>query len=90
MDQTSTAPILMEKLGGLPSTQGLYGVDLLHTLELREIVVVTQSPLDGLVGILLQRVGHQIQDSPQALLGQGIDDQVKLHLLFFDVPQAKS
>jgi hypothetical protein len=80
---------LMEKLRGLPSTQGLHGVDLLHTLELCEIVVVTQSLLDGLVRILLWRVGHQIQDGPQALLGQGIADQVKLHLLVFDVPQEK-
>jgi hypothetical protein len=80
---------LVEKLGGLPSTQGLHGVDLLSTLELREVVVITQPLFDGLVRILIRRIGHQIQDGLQALLGQGIDDQVELHLLIFDVLQAK-
>jgi hypothetical protein len=58
-------------------------------LKLSEIVVLTKSLLDSLVRVLLRWVGHEVQDSLQALLGQGVDDQVKLHLLVFDVTQAK-
>ncbi len=80
---------LVEQLRGLPPAQGLHGVDLLHTLELSEIMVLTESLLDGLVRVLLWWVGHEVQDGPQALLGQGVDNQVKLHLLVFDIAQAK-
>jgi hypothetical protein len=80
---------LLKQLGGLPPTQGLHGMDLLHTLKLTEIVVLTKSLLDSLVRVLLRWVGHKVQDGPQALLGQGVDDQVKLHLLVFDVTEAK-
>jgi hypothetical protein len=51
-------------------------VDLLHTLKLSEIVVFAESLLDGLVRILLRWVGHEVQDGPQALLGQGVDNKV--------------
>jgi hypothetical protein len=64
-------------------------VDLLHTLKLSEIVVLAESLLHGLVRVLLRWVGHEVQDGPQALLGQGVDDQVILHLLVFNVAQAK-
>ncbi len=64
---------LVEQLGRLPPTQGLPGVDLLHTLELSEVVVLAESLLDGLERVLLRWVGHEVQDGPQALLGQGID-----------------
>jgi len=64
-------------------------VNFLHALKLSEVVVLTESLLDGLVRVLLRWVGDEVQDGPQALLGQGIDDQIKLHLLVLDVAQAK-
>jgi hypothetical protein len=94
---------LVKQLRWLPPAQGLHGVDLLHTLKLSEIVVfaeslldglicavvLVESLLDGLICVLLRWVGHKVQDGPQILLGQGVDNKVKLHLLVFDVTQAK-
>jgi hypothetical protein len=62
---------LVEKLGGLPSTQGLHGVDLLNTLELRE-VVITQPLFDGLVRILIWRIGHQSRMVCRHSLGRAL------------------
>jgi len=42
------------------------------------------------VQVILRWVNPKVQDSPQALLGQRVDNQVKLKLLILDIPEAES
>jgi hypothetical protein len=61
---------LVEEFRGLPSTQSLHGVESLHSLKLGELMVVTQSLLNGFVWVILRRIGDEVKDSTKALLWQ--------------------
>jgi hypothetical protein len=50
----------------------------------------TETLLQLLVRIILQRIGDKIQDGAKAFLGQSIDDKVKPVLLVVHPPEAKT
>ncbi len=62
----------MEELRRLPAAQSLHGMELLHLLELRQLVMLTQPGLDGLVMVILWRDGHEVEDAAQAFLGEKV------------------
>jgi hypothetical protein len=53
-------------------------MELLHLLELRQLVMLTQPVLDGLVLDVIRRVGHEVEDAAQALLWEKVHHWVKL------------
>jgi hypothetical protein len=64
---------LVEKIRRLAATKADHGVELFHTLKIRQLV--RRRILDLFVRQVLGRVRDEVQDHPEGLLGQGIDDQ---------------
>jgi hypothetical protein len=67
---------LMQKLRGLPPSQGVHLVKLLHLLEIPQLRQA-QTILHLLIGLILLRICNQIQYGAKALLWKGVDAVVK-------------
>jgi hypothetical protein len=80
---------LLEKFRRLAATKAVHGVELFHRLKLRPLVRRRMPLLDLCVRQGLGRVHDEVQDHPEGLLGQGIDDHVKHLLLVVNLPQPK-
>jgi hypothetical protein len=70
---------LVEKIRRLAATNAVHGVELFHTLKIRQLVRRRMPLLDLCVWQVLRRVHDEVQDHPEGLLGQGIDDQGLRH-----------
>jgi hypothetical protein len=47
-------------------------MELLHLLELRQLVMLTQPVPGGLILDIIRRVGHEVEDAAQAVLGEKV------------------
>jgi hypothetical protein len=65
---------LVEKIRRLAATKAVHGVEIFPTLKIRQLR--RRMPLlDLCVRQILGRVHDEVQDHPEGLLGEGIDDQ---------------
>jgi hypothetical protein len=80
---------LVEKIRRIAATKAVHGVELFHRLKLRPLVRRRMPLLDLCVRQGLGRVHDEVQDHPEGLLGQGIDDHVKHLQLVVNLLQPK-
>jgi hypothetical protein len=79
----------MQKLRRFPSSQDVYLVQLLHPLEVRQLMRNTEIFLQLLVRVVFGWIDDKIQDDVKALLWQGIDNVVEHVLLVIQPLEAK-